>query len=107
MASFNPCLRLVLLEGHVLVGWQVVGSRVRGNGVPTKKADVPGDDFSPIAIAAAVLGLVLARRQPSFDVDLAALAEILRAILGQLAEYHDAMPIGALLPPPLRSLKRG
>jgi hypothetical protein len=41
---------------------------------PVKQLDVAGDDFHAAALAAAALRLVIAVRQLSFDVDLAAFA---------------------------------
>lgn len=44
-------------------------------GLAIEKPNWAGDDFRPVAFAAAVLRLVLAGRQPSFDIDLAAIAD--------------------------------
>ena len=55
-----------------------------------------GNDLSGIALLA-FLVLPLARLQATFDVDLAALLEVLARDLGKSAEEGDAMPLGALL----------
>jgi hypothetical protein len=44
------------------------------NRAPVKKPDGTGDDFHAVALAATALRLVIAVRQLSFDVDLAAFA---------------------------------
>lgn len=49
--------------------------RFRRGGLAIKKPDLTDDDFRSVAFAAAVLRLVLAGLQPSFDVDLAAFAD--------------------------------
>ena len=52
--------------------------------------DLAGDDFRSVAFAAAVLRLVLAGRQPSFDVDLAAFADDEEALGGAQEEGEIA-----------------
>jgi len=44
-------------------------------GLAIEKPNLAGDDFRPVAFAAAVLRLVLAGREPFFDVDLTAFAD--------------------------------
>ena len=84
----------------VLSEWGFAGIRLaRPIASPSEKADLARDDFRAGALAAAVLRLVLAGRQPSFDIHLAALAQKFRACLRQLAEGHDAMPFSPLLFP--------
>jgi hypothetical protein len=60
---------------------------------PAEKPDLPGDDFRAIALAAAVLCVVRARRQPSLNVDLAAFAEIPSACFRQLSERNNSVPL--------------
>src|SRR5713226_3085424 len=76
----------------------VCGFGLGGVIATAEKADLTGDDFRAVALAAAVFRFVLAGRQASFDVDLAALAEILRTGVGQLPEGNYPMPFGAFLP---------
>ena len=54
-------------------------------------------DFSPVALAAPVLGFVLAGGKPSFDVDLAAFAEEPLASVRQPLERNYPETFGALL----------
>src|SRR5690606_9920551 len=55
-----------------------------------------GDDLGDVALLAVLAGeLVVADR--AFDVDLAALAQVLAGDLAELAEQLDAVPFGALL----------
>src|SRR6266850_2903499 len=55
-----------------------------------------GDDFGGGALLA-FLVLPLARAQRSFDVDLRAFLQVFAGDLGQAAEEHDAVPLGAFL----------
>jgi hypothetical protein len=92
----EPLSRLSRIE--VKLKGDVVGSfsreRIRALG---EKADLTGHDFGPVALAAAVLGFVLAGSQPTLDVNLTAFAQEPLARIGQLSECDDPMPIGALL----------
>ncbi len=54
-------------------------------------------DLRSVTLAAAVLGVVLARRDAALDVDLPPFLEVLGADLRELAPCDDAMPFGALL----------
>src|SRR5260370_23513395 len=55
------------------------------------------DTLGGLAVAAVVLGLVLAYPQPAFTVDLASLLQVFLAALGNLAEDHDVVPVDPLL----------
>jgi hypothetical protein len=59
--------------------------------------DALGDDLGSIALAASVLGLIFARRDAPFDVNLPAFAEEPLARIGQPSKRDDPMPVGALL----------
>src|SRR4029079_5855181 len=54
------------------------------------------DDVGRVALDAVLVG-VLVRAQRAFDVHLPALLEIFAGDLAELAEQHDAVPLGALL----------
>ena len=78
--------------------WYVVGRFGLGRvGAIAKQAELPRHDFSPVTFAASVLRFVLAGREPSLDVNLAAFAQEPLARVGQPSERDDPMPIGALL----------
>jgi len=66
-------------------------------GALAEQAELPRHDFSPVALTACVLRLVLAGSKPSFDVDLPAFGQESLARIGEPAECDDAMPFGALL----------
>jgi hypothetical protein len=101
-----PVLRMVAGEPlarpsrHRTVEWSLACSRLACRiAAPSQKPDLPRDDFRAVPLAAAVLRFVLAGRQPSLDIDLAAFTEKLPARLGELPESHDAVPFGPLLLP--------
>src|SRR2546425_9538922 len=83
------------------------GPRGRGPGArrapralgPAHELDALGHHLGGAALLA-VLGLPVARLQPAFDEDLAALVEVLAARLGLLAPHHDGEEarLFALLP---------
>jgi hypothetical protein len=56
-----------------------------------------GDDLGPVAFAAAVLRFVLARIQPSLDVNLTAFAQQSLAVVREFSESNDPVPFNALL----------
>ncbi len=98
------------LRGSPWVGrleWDVFGSLSLGrvSVCPiAEQAELPRDDFGPIALARSVLGFVLAGGKPAFDVNLPAFAQEPLARIGQPSECDDPMPVGALL---LRSVAVG
>jgi hypothetical protein len=92
--------KLDQLTGRSISKRDVVGSfsvgRVAVRAV-SEQAELPRDDFSPVAFTAPVLRFVLTGSKPSFDINLTAFAQEPVARIGQLSECDDPMPIGALL----------
>src|SRR6185503_4666561 len=65
-----------------------------------EELDVVRDDLGDVSLVA-FLVVVVARLDPTLDVDLASLREVLRADLRALAPHDDSMPLGALLALPV------
>src|SRR5690349_620954 len=65
-----------------------------------EELDVVRDDLGDVALVAFFV-VVVARLDPTLDVDLPSLREVLRANLRALAPHDDAMPLGTLLALPV------
>src|SRR5438552_3440362 len=97
------------LEGDILVvhRWRCVHSAahpaarvIHRTRATAEELDRLRDDFRGRALAAAVLRIVLPRRNPPLDVHLPPLFKILSANFRELAPRDDSMPFRALLPRP-------
>jgi hypothetical protein len=93
-AAFNGSLGLVRSEGDIVARLRL--GRVTVRAIP-EQAHLQRYDLGPIARPAPVLRLVRAGRQPSLDVDLAALGQELLAGVSEIPERNHAMPFGPLL----------
>src|SRR5260370_13879681 len=95
MSSSTPSKRNLCVHGrHRLLDR---GGSLRIGWPRAEKLYAGCDNFGALALAAVVLGLVLAYPQPSFNVDLASLLQVFLAALGNLAEDHDVVPVDPLL----------
>ena len=65
----SPCFRFLERDGLLACRC------ARSIAASVEKQDLAGDDFRPVAFAAAALRLVLAGGQQSFDIDLADFAD--------------------------------
>src|SRR5690554_2378049 len=69
--------------------------RVTARGTSAEHLHLVGADLGGVAVLA-FLVLPLARLQTALDVDLTALAQVLRGDLGQPPEHHHVVPFGRL-----------
>src|ERR1700746_3337727 len=65
---------------------------------PAKQHRVVGDDFCHVLLLIRLLVVPRARLESAFDVNLAALLQVLACNLGQALPQHHVVPLGPILP---------